>query len=1033
MKSIFKEILKKNNLESHDNRALWKYHLTEGEYFELIENMKEVRPYSAYDSRDFTLCFSEWWSKIYDGGHPSRESVYSSVFGDDVRSYFSVQDFYNIAKKGAIKLGINWIRTGRTEYFRTLLLQGGLPVNHLSNHETVYRRFLEKLIELRPTTIEDIVFEDEILNLLPFCSRRDEVLESSLELVTAILNGDNELLNELQRTNEKISKIIDHAKEFNKRAQARSEHRPKFRAYWILYKNRDDLNIQLEFQFPRKVSAEILGELLLLDNVSQLANEYRLFVNGKFIFQFVKVDRGNYSIFRKKGSIIRWDGIELGQEIRFTSAEGEELEFSLSMVSFPKLSSPTLWKQKNESEWILNQGNNCNTLKGALLFDRSWRLDDADNQEKVIVLGKEFLWKEFENSIEIINDQEKIKFSTNSKILNWHIVENKPDWIIKSNLPIIRNNTKIFVYGKEGEKLKKFNLYWREYGKKNWQEWINYSFPVGCLECKIEVDGIEEVDVFYNLGENSISFFSERPDSAEIINSMVDLRFSLKQMEGIKSIYEGNTINIKVENITHCPSSLDAVIKKPRQYRSLYTQIIPPFKGIRLVDPNGEIVENRSSLLISNLMGYRIISPKSSNFTFVRIYNIQRRGISITRKLKSGIIPLQDYQSIIESLSKLSYSFTDNSDVILEFFDNEQSLGEYFISNFNIRIETTGGKVKLINEFVDDKLNLFAIPLTSNLEELIPYPLLLNDNSFEWDDKISENCDHFVIAGMADSDKVNIKPEYSSFSNNGYLSKVNINKQIESIKNLLLRESLDQETWKVLKKYFELSKNLDIPFSTFLCFHAISTSAELAAKTFTYLTVSFPDDDLIYDSCPKIEDELAFSFHWISHQIWSTAVDWVCQNIPQEFELEIRMNLLEKIRKLVQNSRPFEYFNGIAGFVVSNDVNQLTPFQDDFHPNTKIYDLRQRLGVRVIDELDQDYCPSIPNEFKSILKVSEDNYRVKLLLKSPLAVALSILNKSNTLWESNEAVRKNVQYSQWLDSLWYGEAITYSIKKLKSL
>ena len=44
---------------------------------------------------------------------------------------FSAEDLYQKAKEGGKKLGWKWIQKENTLYFRTLLLQGGIPLKNL--------------------------------------------------------------------------------------------------------------------------------------------------------------------------------------------------------------------------------------------------------------------------------------------------------------------------------------------------------------------------------------------------------------------------------------------------------------------------------------------------------------------------------------------------------------------------------------------------------------------------------------------------------------------------------------------------------------------------------------------------------------------------------------------------------------------------------------------------------------------------------------------------------------------------------------
>ena len=102
-----------------------------------------------------------------------------------------------------------------------------------------------------------------------------------------------------------------------------------------------------------------------------------------------------------------------------------------------------------------------------------------------------------------------------------------------------------------------------------------------------------------------------------------------------------------------------------------------------------------------------------------------------------------------------------------------------------------------------------------------------------------------------------------------------------------------------------------------------------------------------------------------------------------------------------------------------------------FHLNTKISELRGSLGERVLTQLPTK-CPKILEEYKHIIPINADTRIIKILLKSPLAVALSVKGKDESIWDSsNEEIRRFIKYSQHLNPEWYSEAIVYSLSKLK--
>ena len=79
--NFFSSLLRKRNLQKHDNKSLWKYFLNEEEFNELKKCLQFSTPLNI-DPRDVTLYYALWWKKNYNGGIPSKQEVFNSVGGN---------------------------------------------------------------------------------------------------------------------------------------------------------------------------------------------------------------------------------------------------------------------------------------------------------------------------------------------------------------------------------------------------------------------------------------------------------------------------------------------------------------------------------------------------------------------------------------------------------------------------------------------------------------------------------------------------------------------------------------------------------------------------------------------------------------------------------------------------------------------------------------------------------------------------------------------------------------------------------------
>ena len=112
--SFFQNIFASRNINAHDGKPLWKYDLTDKEFYQLKSHLVQTRSLYNIDPRDCALYFAEWWKRCYNGGSPSKLDVFLSISSNHL---FNEEEFYDAAKKGAHILGIKWIKAQNTLYF----------------------------------------------------------------------------------------------------------------------------------------------------------------------------------------------------------------------------------------------------------------------------------------------------------------------------------------------------------------------------------------------------------------------------------------------------------------------------------------------------------------------------------------------------------------------------------------------------------------------------------------------------------------------------------------------------------------------------------------------------------------------------------------------------------------------------------------------------------------------------------------------------------------------------------------------------
>lgn len=1032
MNSFFENLLEKWGIKEHDDRPLWQYNLTNEEYADLKEHLKQVERYEI-DPQDITLYYAEWWKNEYNGGFPTKQTIYSSLGGCNLSS----DNFYKYAKRGVVLLGIPWIKRQNRLYFRTLLMQGGLPINHLLNNSGFYTNFLKKVLEINPSTIEEFAYDDEIIKYLPYSSRNEAVYESCLNIVQAIWNGNEEYLEIFETRSSSTSsfkKISDELKQHKKQVEGSVRRRAKFKAFWVL--NYKDEIVSLNFNFPEIIEKSAFSELVQI-NENELIPEYNLIIEDILVCKFRQNIKGSYKVVWFNNSKVLWNGEETKLEIYLSTQDSKRFKFPILMVDNPKLTEPTLWTQIEEDKWKLEQGKYCKDEKGIVLFPENWQTNSENEIKEITLFEKTQYWIEFENTVRFELENEEMTFKTNTTSFDWFVMESKPNWIVKSNMPVVSKVPQIIAYRKSGEKIESVRNFWRTSGEIVWQKWNRTNLPHGCIEFKIEALGCQETGVFYNIGSFNIDFETDDQNqnvaqiSVEDCNS---LSFQIKDSELYNVDVKEQDFFLTLNDLRKGVKTIPALINNRNQRRSLHLEIASPFQGAQILSPEGDVLENETTILLQNLLGYRIVSQQYRNQYFVKLYNTQKEHIKIVKALSGNIVPLREYENIAAKLYRLTDAMDKETAVAFEFYNSGGELqNKYFFRSYNTSLKYTikDNKTVVNIEPTNSNIELFAIPL-----DCAPYNI--NLSSLEREDEsfiIPENIiiDKYILfSGLNNNSDNAILPHFVSTNpSNTPTDEIDRKQRIENHKNRLQSENAIDTNWQRLLKYYKICFNNEIPFSSLDVLRASVKTPELAAKVFCFLRVNNRDENFIEKTCKDIENDLGISFHWIAKKHWDSAIAWIKNSYNLSENSQEEKLLREMIFILLNDSEPIHWFEKITNTIINGENYSF----NNFFLNGEINNMRQTLGEKVLNELPQ-ICPKIPEKYKPILPVTYDTRLVKILLKAPLAVVLTMTGLFEKIWDDNEqeeTIRRNIQYCQWIAPDWYGKAILYCLNQLRTL
>ena len=874
--SFFSYLLEKRGLKGHNRKPLWTYMLTDEEFVKLNEKLVITWPFKI-DPRDVALYFSEWWKRNYMGGKPSIQEVFDSLCQYGTPK-FDQQKFYKIATQGAQILGVKWIKKQNTLRFKSLLLQGGLPLNHISQNQSAYQNFLQAVLDEQPETIEDFIFNPDVIKYLPVSSQNEVIYENCFVIVKAILNSEDGKSDyeDLLNSNDSI-KSISHALKVKKQTLKRRERLSKPQNYWLLSFKNEKIKISLRISLADTYSFDSLTDFL---GFKATGREYQLYVNEELICVFRKMTNGRFKTdwYQQKNQI--WDG-ESSLPHTYVINEGQKIEVRDFIQTIPTLSEPSLWSRFSDNEWRLIKGNGSPNKKAALLFPNSWKSDQI--AKEISIFNMPLGWLEFEGQVCIRSEGETLNYLSEVNSFEWTITSQKPNWIRKASLPIVQNELSVHVYDKNGKILQpnRYKLSFNKY--KSCEDWETHSpnrvIPFGCIDVKIEKDGLIAYDSCFNIANLQVDYLDQSIDKAKIkISNLAPLEFRLKESEVFEIEYQENIYSLAVKpEFSKIPRGIKGSIGQ-RNQKKLYLELTSPFEGMAITDKDGRIIEKSEALSISNLYGLRILSSPQTE-TILRMKNSLKREVIITKVIKEGSQPLISFKDEITRLFYLEDAMNLQNKVSLELKDDKIT-ESYEVSGFSHRlniVEPIANQVSLENE--SEELDLYAIPLACQPEQVELIPLTKEEENYKIPTETT--IKQFVVIS-SQNDGRQLKPTFVNTVENHEV--IERHEHIEHYHKRLREESFEDEMWRELLAYFTICVKSDVPISTFYQIRAISRSSQVAARAFFYLGINYEDPDYyIQKIVPDLEKMLGICFHWAKKEDWENALNESAKTYGEQF------------------------------------------------------------------------------------------------------------------------------------------------------
>jgi len=1003
--SFFKSFLEKEGLEKHDGRPLWKYKLTEEQIRRLIQVLKLDHP-SIIDPRDVTLYYANWWKSHFNGGIPSKQMVFESLGGNS-RFNLDGETFYKIARQGAQMLGLKWIKKQNTLYFRTLLLQGGLPIKHIAANHGAYKNFLLAVLEEQPETIDDFIFQPQIINLLPKSSQNDIIYESCFEIVNSILNEEN-LYDDLFDSNDELREITKQLK-IKKQSLVPRRRLSKPQNYWLLKILNGETSLVLRIGFAERYNFDSLTNIL---GFEATGNDYQFYMNDKLICVFRKMLNGNFKTDWYNQHDERWDG-ESSLPYAYVIENGIKVEVRDFIQITPNLHEPSLWAKHSEIEWRLIKGTGTSNKEAAILYPTVWHTELQS--ETISIYEKVLSWAIFEGEALLTYKDDVRKYLSEVKSFDWTIISQKPNWMLKSSMPVVQGKPRIMVYDENNKALieRRYQIWVKRHQHPG--DWEKFSqignLPLGCIDLKIESEGLVTYDSLYNIGNFEVEYLNRSINYAEIkVRNIGPFEFKLDETP-IMTINENITsYSLKViTEFSKIPTGINGSVGYPSK-KKLYFELVSPFEGMEMVDKEGRIIGASEYLSLSNLYGIRILSTPNKG-SEIRLMNSLKHNVKIIKEITVASFPLISLREEILRLYYLGDAMNYKNKVSIELKEGRNSkIFEVSLFTHTLNVENQySNSLTLYNSESD--LDLFGVPLNCKAEDINLIPLLKKDSVYEIPNT-EITAQFIVISPLQGGDQ--LMPRYVN-KDEKYCG-IDKTERIKGYHSQLVTESFDHQIWKQLLSYFNICVENEIPFSSIDQIVAVSRSSEVAARAFFYLGVNqYDTDEYIQKYVFELERDLGFSFHWVKTDDWGAAMNEVCQKYGMNFDKPIS-----------------QWF---APYLQENDLSELLHFMNNSLKvvggvyNHDISKLRGALGVKVLSELPNS-SPRITHNYNIPI---DEHIKVRLLIQAPIAVAESITDRQQEypIWgggDDRDKIRRNIQYSQYLNPEFYKKVLLHALK-----
>ena len=943
-----KNILEARNRSSiTPDMPLWKLKITEEEY----TNLKDALAHNLFQLDNFgveaALCYAEWWRRDYNGGIPSREEVADGLG----LPHYCWEQLYKAARNGLKRHGFTFIHSLKgNEYFRTLLNQGGLPVNYIKNGSNLggFSRFLLGLVEeLSSINIDwddnniDLIKNFNCIAYLGKAFKNDNIYDVSLQIAHAIISEEDRWL-PYDDADSSLSELTKSLKKEYRRVK--SEHRTKpLSLNWKLRLTSDrTANLYVNLNVVKEISSKSIEGLDY-----QSCYSFDVFVAGVLVGKYVRKSLVKDEIGDVAGAIytrvtvgvandIKWNGEPL-VEVKVRCDNDDRLFPTLCGSYPPNFECPQVFQMLDDNVYSLK--STANAENNIAVFSSDWKCDGSRSLQ---INGTYYSAIEFTNTVDLHNcvSHEDMTITNEFTPYSAEFRGTYIQWVEQSNYKLLTRVPVISVFDQNGIRVGNIKPKYRIHNSKT--AWRNLSnsclLPFGLIDIKVDFpDNKYVVETFYFIDDLTFASRNEKMFSTELcLNSRHNITAKVEECEDLEvKILDKNIWRIIRDACASKYSPTCNLRITAENNPTLRLSVAAPFEGIVISDLDGKIVPSGKIISFDNLRYYNIISHGKSGIIDVTYKSDKITDYDNIKHLKNsvieGIVPLSDYRDLFARMFQLygDNTFDRSSSVELRISDKR-----IYIRKFVLDSELISDKIRIVDYTCEDTSDfiyngdVYALSVSEKITaaelmqiKLEPYNRQLNLFSIPGD---LLNSDAIIFSGPESSRR--LVPKYyhfgqedSSLDLRGKKSAINIKLWYEKLCN---DDVFAGENWMKVIKAFRIISEFNLPFTTYNAFKAIGSDSKLLANLILACWLHGASDILIQEIC-RFEDELNTAIHWIPRGVWGECIDSFTRSLPSALIDIMTAKLgefIELIKGLLNATLSAEIASELTQYVVGGNI-----------------------------------------------------------------------------------------------------------------